>query len=132
MCPYYLDGDLTELESPVGDTRCHRGLSSAVAVATVQFSRAAERAPALARSTRGPTGERRSLKTQQQARPQPSALGRTAREAPRPLADARRQLGRPGPVDVLAARPVAAGSDRGDEGHDLPHGAVPHRPRRAP
>jgi hypothetical protein len=28
MCPYYLDGDLTELESPVGDTRCHRGLSS--------------------------------------------------------------------------------------------------------
>jgi hypothetical protein len=44
MCPYYLDGDLTELESPVGDTRCHRGLSSAVAVATVQFSRAAERA----------------------------------------------------------------------------------------
>ena len=27
MCPYYLDGDLTELESPVGDTRCHRGLS---------------------------------------------------------------------------------------------------------
>ena len=44
MCPYYLDGDLTELGSPVGDTRCHRGLSSAVAVATVQFSRAAERA----------------------------------------------------------------------------------------
>jgi hypothetical protein len=27
MCPYYLDGDLTELVGSVGDTRCHRGLS---------------------------------------------------------------------------------------------------------
>ena len=28
MCPYYLDGDLTEPVGSVGDTRCHRGLSS--------------------------------------------------------------------------------------------------------
>jgi hypothetical protein len=27
MCPYYLDGDLTEPVGSVGDTRCHRGLS---------------------------------------------------------------------------------------------------------
>ena len=28
MCPYYLDGDLTELESPVGDTRCSHAYRS--------------------------------------------------------------------------------------------------------
>jgi hypothetical protein len=37
-----------------------------------------------------------------------SAECRTPREAARPLADARRRLGRPGPVDVLAVRSVAA------------------------
>ena len=42
--------------------------------------------------------------------------------------DARRRLGRPGSVDVLAARSVSGGGDRGDEGHDLPHGAVPYMP----
>src|SRR6185436_5794431 len=50
------------------------------------------------------------------------------REAPRPPASAGRRLGRPGPVDVLAARSVSGGGDRGDEGHDLPHGAVPYTP----
>jgi hypothetical protein len=48
-----------------------------------------------------------------------SAVCRAAREAPRPPADARRRLGRPGPVDVLAARPVAGRAGRGGEGHDL-------------
>ncbi len=45
MCPYYLDGDLTEPEGPVGDTRyAQPRLSKWLGVATVQFSRAAERA----------------------------------------------------------------------------------------
>ena len=80
------------------------------------------------RSARGPTGGHRSLKTQQHAPASNSAKCRAAHEAPRPLADARRRLGRPGSVDVLAARSVSGGGDRGDEGHDLPHGAVPYMP----
>jgi hypothetical protein len=79
------------------------------------------------RSARRPTGEHRSLKTQQHARPRARRYA-ARREAPRPPACAGRQPGRPGSVDVLAARSVAGRSDRGDEGHGLPHGAVPHRP----
>jgi hypothetical protein len=59
MCPYYLDGDLTGLDArsviPVA-TAAYR---YAVAVATVQFSRAAERAlgrPIGTRADRAGTG----------------------------------------------------------------------------
>jgi hypothetical protein len=80
------------------------------------------------RSARRPTGGHRSLKTQQHARPRArrDAARRTERRGR--SRDARRRLGRPGPVDVLAARSVSGGGDRGDEGHDLPHGAVPYMP----
>jgi hypothetical protein len=87
MCPYYLDGDLTELVRvrsviPVA-TRAYR---VRVAVATVQFSRAAERAVMPAVEHGGCDGGRRSLKTQQHAR------ARARRYA---------SLARPGSVDVL-------------------------------
>src|SRR5215217_9117580 len=70
MCPYYLDGDLTELGRarsviPVA-TAAYR---YAVAVATVQFSRAAERALGRPGRRGGRAGGHRSLKTQQHARP---------------------------------------------------------------
>ena len=56
MCPYYLDGDLTERRSkgarsviPVA----HRVIVNGVHVATVQFSRAAERATNARRAHEG-------------------------------------------------------------------------------
>jgi hypothetical protein len=127
MCPYYLDGDLTELESPVGDTRCHRGLSSAVAVATVQFSRAAERAlgrPGRREGRPAGTGlsklnSMRGLKPDEMSR---DARGATAARI-RGTAVGPARSGRRSSCTVGSRR-----SDRGDEGHDLPHGAVPHRP----
>ena len=76
---------------------------------------------------RGAAGGHRSLKTQQHARPR--ARRDAARRASAAAARKRgRRLGRPGPVDVLAARSVSAGRDRGDEGHERPDGAVPCRP----
>src|SRR4051812_5775859 len=129
MCPYYLDGDLTELGRarsviPVA-TAAYR---HAVAVATVQFSRAAERA--LGRPDRHDGRHGRAPVSQNSTACSASSSADAARRgAPRPLTrTARRRLGRPGPVDVLAARPVAADCDRGDEGHDPPAGAVPCRP----
>jgi len=99
----------------------------AVAVATVQFSRAAERALGRPIGTRA---DRRAPVSQNSTACSASSPAecRAAREAPRPPAYAGRQLGRPGSVDVLAARSVSGGGDRGDEGHDLPHGAVPYTP----
>ena len=91
----------------------------AVAVATVQFSRAAGGRWARPVGTRA---DRRRAPVSQNSTAcaaSSSAICRAAREAPRPPADARRRLGRPGPVDVLAARPVAGRAGRGGEGHDL-------------
>jgi hypothetical protein len=128
MCPYYLDGDLTELESPVGDTRCHRGLSLRGGCGyCAVFKGRREGAGPDGRHGGRPTGTGLS-KLNSMLRPRSSAICRATREAPRPLADARQRSGRPGSVDVLAARPVAGGEGRDDEGHDRPHGAVPHMP----
>jgi hypothetical protein len=109
MCPYYLDGDLTEPVGSAGDTRfATAAYRNAVACgycavfkgrprrrwASRVDTRADRRAPVSQNSTACSASS--------------SAGCRAAREAPRPLADARRRLGRPGPVDVLAVRSVAA------------------------
>jgi hypothetical protein len=102
-----------------------------VAVATVQFSRAAERALGRPGRRRGrPAGTGLSKLNSMHG----LELGEMPRGA-RGAAAARgwgKRLGRPGSVDVLAARSEAGGRSRGGEGHDAPHDAVPCRPRRAP
>ena len=98
----------------------------AVAVATVQFSRAAERALPADRHEGRPAGTGLS-KLNNMLGLELGDMPRDARRRGRPQ-NAGRRLGRPGPVDVLAARSVSGGGDRGDEGHDLPHGAVPYTP----
>ena len=81
MCPYYLDGDLTGLDArsviPVA-TAAYR---YAVAVATVQFSRAAEKALGPDDRHEGRPAGHRSLKTQQHARPQARRKCRATRGA---------------------------------------------------
>ena len=127
MCPYYLDGDLTELESPVGDTRCHRGLSLRGGCGyCAVFKGRREGAGPTDRHEGRPAGTGLS-KLNSMLGLEPGEMPRDARRRGRSL-NARRQLGRPGPVDVLAARSVSGGGDRGDEGHGLPHGAVPYTP----
>jgi hypothetical protein len=122
---------LTELESPVGDTRfATAAYRSRWLWLLCSFQGPSEKALGRPGRHAGRPGGHRSLKTQQHARLELGGLPRAARgdaaarEEPRDGGS-----GRPGPVDVLAARSGAAGHDRGDEGHDLPDGAVPRRPR---
>jgi hypothetical protein len=75
-------------------------------VATVQFSRAAERALGRLVDTRA---DRRAPVSQNSTACTASSSALChASERTRPSAYARRQLGRPGSVDVLAARSMAA------------------------
>src|SRR3954470_3326698 len=107
MCPYYLDGDLTEPVGSVGDTRCHRGLSLRGGSGYCAVFKGRRRGRWAGRvdtrvDRRAPVSQNSTACTASS-----SARCRAAREAPRPPAGAGRQLGRPGPVDVLAVRSVA-------------------------
>ena len=105
MCPYYLDGDLDRARRPVGDTRCHRGLSLRGGCGyCAVFKGRREGAGPTDRHEGRPAGTGLS-KLNSMLGLEPGEMPRDARRRGRSL-NARRQLGRPGPVDVLAARSV--------------------------
>jgi hypothetical protein len=107
MCPYYLDGDLTEPVGSVGDTRCHRGLSlrGGCGYCAVFKGR---------REGAGPADRHEGRPASTGLSKLNSMHGLELGEVPRGARGAAvvrrcgRRLGRPGPVDVLAVRSVAA------------------------
>ena len=96
---------------PIGDTRATAAYRWRSRVATVQFSRAAERAMRRRGSGLARTGGRRSLKTQQHAR---APAKRYASRA------------RPGSVDVLGRTVGGRRSPRCRSGLRVHDGAVPY------
>src|SRR3954453_4410238 len=131
MCPYYLDGDLTEPVGSAGDTRfATTAYRSWWLWLLCSFQGPPRRRWAGRVGTRA---DRRAPVSQNSTACSASswAVCRAAREAPRPLADARRRLGRPGPVDVLAARSVTAVPPAaGPKAGGFTDGAVYHVPLR--